>query len=154
MVIVEYTQPKLISASIYRDTGEFSCVITRHYVAANTVKLGSFPSQYRFLNLSCTQFGPTQTRNMVSIPLPAPIAEHIVCDKARNPQQNRCLSLGVMNPYLVGLLLQRLVDRPLFEPSLSKVVLPLITATYGPNGVISLTLTFNHILLYVVCKRR
>ena len=40
MVIVEYTQPKLISASIYRDTGEFSCVITRHYVAANTVKLG------------------------------------------------------------------------------------------------------------------
>ena len=49
--------------------------------------------------------------------------------------------------------LSRLVDRPPFEPSLSKGVLPLTTADYGPSGAISLTHTFNRIL-FDVCNRR
>ena len=56
------------------------------------------------------------------------------------------------NSYRVGPL-SRLVGGSSFEPSLSKGVLRLIVAANDPNGAISLTKTFNHILLYV-CNGR
>ena len=46
--------------------------------------------------------------------------------------------------------LSRIVGKPPFDPSLSKNVLPLTIAAYGPNSVISLTQTFNRILFYFV----
>ena len=47
----------------------------------------------------------------------------------------------------------RLVGKSLFEPSLSKNVLPLTKAANGPNSAISLTQTFDRILFYV-CNSR
>ena len=45
--------------------------------------------------------------------------------------------------------LYHLVGRPLFEPSLSKGVSPLMLVASGPNGTISLTQIFNRILFHV-----
>ena len=56
----------------------------------------------------------------------------------------------VNNDYVTA---SRLVGRPLFEPSLSKDVLPLIIAANGPNGAILLAQTFNRILFHVHNRR-
>ena len=82
---------------------------------------------------------------------PATIAHHTVYETTRNLQQTHVCQWGAQS-YLVGPL-SRLVVKPPFELSLSKNVLPLTTAAYGPNSAISLTQTFNHILFYI-CNGR
>ena len=90
--------------------------------------------------------GPRQSHDLEQIS-PATIAHHTVYEKTRSLQQNHVCQWRAQS-YLVGPL-SRLVGKPRFEPSLSKNVLPLTTAAYGPNGAISLTQTFNRILFYV-----
>ena len=118
-------------------------------------------------NLS-TQFRLTQTRNTGLLSLLTPradraraddskqilpplITHHTVYKKTRNLQRNHVCQWETYS-YLVNPL-SRLVGRPPFEPSLSKVVLPLIVAANG-NGAISLTQTFNRILFYIICSVR
>ena len=82
---------------------------------------------------------------------PATMVHHTVYEKTRNLQQNHVCQWEAQ-PYLVGPL-SRLVGKPAFEPSLTKNVLPLTRAAYDPNSAISLTQTFNRILLYA-CNGR
>ena len=77
---------------------------------------------------------------------PATIAHHTVYEKTRNLQPHHICQWEAQ-PYLVGPL-SRLVGKPFFEPSLTKNVLPLKTAAYGPNNAISLTQTFKRILFF------
>ena len=80
------------------------------------------------------------------------ITHHTVYEKTRSLQRSACLSMG--NTLLTGgSAISSCEQTPPFEPLLSKSVLPLITAAYGPNGAIALTKIFNGILSDV-CNRR
>ena len=121
------------------------------------------------LSALSTQFRPTQTRNTEFLPFPAPkeripLEPKIPSKSCRRrlyttqyTKRHRTLS-GInvsqcgTHSYLMGPL-SRLVDRPPVEPSLSKDILPLITAANGPNGAISLTQTFNRISFHF-CNRQ
>ena len=74
---------------------------------------------------------------------PATIAHHTVYEKTPNLHQNHMCQWGAQ-PYLVGPL-SRLVGKPPFSPWLSRNILPLKRAAYGPNSAISLTQTFDGI---------
>ena len=92
---------------------------------------------------------PRQSLDSEQISLAA-IAHHTVYEKTGNLQQNHVCRWEAQL-YLVGPL-SRLVDKPPFEPSLSKYNLPLTTVAYGPNSAISLTQTFNRVLFDVAVE--
>ena len=100
--------------------------------------------------MPATVADPRQSHDSEQIS-PATIAHHTLCEKIRNLQQTHVSQWGA-KLYLVGPL-SRFIGKYPFEPSLSKNVLLLTTVTYGPNGAISLTQTFNRILFYV-CNGR
>ena len=78
---------------------------------------------------------------------PATIAHHTAYEKTPNLHQSHICQWGPQ-PYLVGPL-SRLVGKPPFSPWLSKNDLPLKKAANGPNSAISLTQTFDRILVCV-----
>ena len=78
---------------------------------------------------------------------PATIAHHTVYEKTPNLHQSHMCQWGAQ-PYLVGPL-SRLVGKPPFSPWLSRNILPLKKAGNGPNSAISLTQTFDRILVCV-----
>ena len=78
---------------------------------------------------------------------PATIAHHTVYEKTPNLHQSHICQWGAQ-PYLVGPL-SRLVGKPPFSQWLSNNVLPLENAANGPNSAISLTQTFDRIILCV-----
>ena len=91
---------------------------------------------------------PRQSHDLERIS-PATIAHHTVYEKTRNLLQTHVCQWGAQLLYLEGPL-SRLVGKSTFEPSLSKNVLPLTTAAYGPNGAISLTQTFSRLYFMFV----
>ena len=94
---------------------------------------------------------PTQSLNSEEISPATIIAHHTMYKTTRSLQQNHVCQWEA-RPYLVGPL-SRLVGKPPFEPSLTKNVLPLTTAAYGPNSAILLMQTFNHILFFACSGR-
>ena len=78
---------------------------------------------------------------------PATIAHQTMYKKTPNLHQSHMCQWGAQ-PYLVGPL-SRLVDRPSFSPWLSRNILPLKKAANDPNSAISLTQTFDRILVCV-----
>ena len=107
-------------------------------------------NKHRVSPLTCSESGPHSSPRFRANRAAAYYTPYSVRKDAKPSAEPLLVN---RNTFVPGGSLSRLVDRPHFEPLLSKGVLPLIIAANGPYSDISLTQTFNHSLFYV-CNGR